>query len=138
MQRTASTSSTVRKLLTTSSASLLVAAAATAGEEGLFPIFLVDPGTDQVYRGIDGDGDRSYNTAGEMIVFYDDTVGSLALDEPTTLHTSPDDFLFIGDSALDRILTMDADNLAQVRVLVSQLGPSPDLARIEPMGEEEE
>lgn len=36
-------------------------------------------------------------------------------------------------TAFDRILTMDADNLAQVRALVSQLGPTPGLARIEPM-----
>jgi hypothetical protein len=95
------------QLLATSSAALLVVATVSAGEEGLFPIFLVDPDTDQVYRGDDEDGDRNYNASAEMIVFYDDTIGTLALDEPTTLHTSPDDFLFIGDSGLDRILTME-------------------------------
>jgi protein-tyrosine phosphatase len=36
-------------------------------------------------------------------------------------------------TAFDRILTMDADNLARVRALASQLGPTSGLARIEPM-----
>lgn len=76
-------------------------------EEGLFPIFIVDAGTDQVYRGIDEDEDRTYNQPGEMVVFYDDTVGSLDLDAPTSLHTAPNDFLFVSDSAHQRIITME-------------------------------
>ena len=76
-------------------------------EEGLFPIFIVDATHDQVYRGIDGDEDRTYNQAGEMTVFYDDTLGSLDLDTPTSLHTSPNDFLFISDSSHQRIVTME-------------------------------
>ena len=88
----------------------VLAASAYAGEKeekGLFPIFIVDPNTDQVYRGVDSNEDRSYSGSGEMIIFYDDTVGSIALDTPTSLHTSPNDFLYISDSTSKQIVAME-------------------------------
>ena len=75
--------------------------------------FITDPGTDQVYRVRNWTGDFDYNDSDpfqETIVFYDDTLGTIPLTNPISITSSPDDFLYIGDTGEQLIVAMEDRN----------------------------
>lgn len=92
-------------------AASVLASAVLADEEIALPIaFITDPGTDQVYRVRNWTGDFDYNDTDpfqETIVFYDDTLGTIPLTNPISITSSPDDFLYIGDTGEQLIVAME-------------------------------
>lgn len=88
---------------------LLGPAALAGGDIGLFPVFLTDVqgAKGVVLRGIDSDSDGNYLASGELHVFYDPSLGGLALIEPSCITTSPNDYLYVGDRALRRVLALE-------------------------------
>lgn len=76
------------------------------GEE-LPILFMVDPGTDQVYRLIDADDSGSLNDPGEVHVFYDSTVGGIQLIDPVSIVASANDFLYVADRGAHAVFAME-------------------------------
>ncbi len=112
----------------TMSLALLPALCATAWAdgplEGLPITFVTDPGSGQVYRLIDADGDGSWDQPGDAAVFYDSAEpgANVALSDPIHLTLSPNDFLYIADRGLGVIVAMeDLDNDGDCHDVVNTL-----------------
>lgn len=90
----------------------LLAGTALAGGagSGLTVLFVADPTSDRVFRLQDFDENGDFNAAGETVVFYDGSSGPFALAEPVAVATDPNDQVFVGDRALDRILLLRDDD----------------------------
>ncbi|MBK7874143.1 MAG: hypothetical protein IPJ77_00035 [Planctomycetes bacterium] len=90
----------------------LLALASTAFAGGPGPLqneilFVTDPVLDRVFECRDFNHDRLYSQPGEVGVLYDDTVGSIALDEPICITADPDDTFFVGDTGRHFILAIN-------------------------------
>jgi len=93
-------------------ASILLGAPAFAGGGTLGGeiIFSCDPVLDRIFIYHDETGDGTYNQPGETVVLYDDTIGTIPLEDPSCITQSPDDTAYIGDSTLDVIFALNDSN----------------------------
>lgn len=85
----------------------LLAPFAVAGEPALSILFVTDPDLDRVFQMNDAAGDGSYNEPGDTFVMYDDTLGTIALGDPSCITISTDDTIYVGDTTEDRILALN-------------------------------
>lgn len=90
----------------------LASAAAPAFAGGPIPIqneimFVVDPVLDRVFECRDYNHDGRYFDVGEVTVIYDDTIGTIPLDEPICIQSDPDDTFYVGDAARNIVLAIN-------------------------------
>ena len=69
-------------------------------------LLVVDSTLDGVWRLADLDQNGDTNGPGEGIVFYSDTVGSIALTTPTCVVAGPDGTVYVGDASADIVLAL--------------------------------
>src|SRR5436190_23700036 len=67
-------------------------------------VLVVDSTFDGVWRLADLNQDGDCNDAGEVIAFYSDTIGSIALGNPCCIVCAPDGTASVGDSTNDIVL----------------------------------
>lgn len=96
-------------LLPTFSLAVLTTAA-TAGEP-LAALYVTDASTDTVWHVQDLNFDGDYNDAGEVVPFYDDSVGPFTLSNNNTIAQGPDGTIYLGDTSSDLVYTMRDTNL---------------------------
>jgi len=65
---------------------------------------------DTIWRMIDRNQDGDYNDAGEVIAYYSDAVGSIALGTPGAVASMPDGTVLVGDLGEDVIIAMRDGN----------------------------
>jgi hypothetical protein len=93
-------------------AALLLTAAASAQAIPLTPLprtldlLVVDSTYDGVWRISDLNQDGDYNGGNEIISFYDDVAGSVALTNPTCMTVGPNGTAYLADSTVDVVLWM--------------------------------
>ncbi|MCC7171161.1 MAG: hypothetical protein IT459_11980 [Planctomycetes bacterium] len=85
---------------------ILGAASATT----LQPTIVSDTAGDKLWKCVDVNGDGDLNDAGEVTAFYDDTVGSIPLSDPTGLAFDAFGRLFVSDTTEDRIFRFEDVN----------------------------
>jgi hypothetical protein len=69
-------------------------------------LLVVDATYDGVWRCIDSNQDGDLLDAGEVVSFYSDQIGSIALTNPSSISTSRNGTVYIGDSSLDVIVAL--------------------------------
>jgi len=92
--------------------SSVLALFSTATAQTLDRIYVTDNVGDKLWSLADLNSDGDYNDAGEASVFYDDTLGPLALSSNVALKRLPDGSLLVTDNTLDQLLRfkdLDAD-----------------------------
>ncbi len=86
-----------------------------AKAQGLIPLlpfqytgdlYISDPGTDSVYRLMDLNGDGTYNGPGEIVRFYDDTLGNFNLTNCNSVAVGPNGVVYVGDSSEQNVFAM--------------------------------
>ena len=88
---------------------LLVLAGLSAAQTPFVPLtdlWITDPTNDRVDRVRDLNYDGDYNDAGEVSVFYDDTLGPIALSTNNSIASRIDGVLFVGDTTADTIYAL--------------------------------
>jgi hypothetical protein len=104
--------------LLTLAASPLLASAAALAQTPFVPladIWVTDSTNDRIARVRDLDFDGDYNDAGEVDVFYDDTLGAFALSNNVNISSRADGTLWVTDTSADQILRfvdLDGDGAA--------------------------
>ncbi len=73
-------------------------------------VLIVDSSADGVWRVMDRNQDGDFNDAGEVIDFYSDTVGSIALGNPTCVCFGPDGTAYVADSTQDVVVALRDGN----------------------------
>jgi hypothetical protein len=73
-------------------------------------LLVVDSTNDCVWRMSDFNQDGDYQDAGEIVSFYSDTIGSIALSNPTCIVAAPDGTVYVGDSTADIVLALRDQN----------------------------
>ncbi len=97
-------------LLRRTAALLFLATPALAGGPGQIQneiLFVTDPDLDRVFMCFDHNHDRLYTGPGEVTAIYDDTIGSIPLDEPICITSDPDDTFFVGDVGRHIVLAIN-------------------------------
>lgn len=97
------------------SAMVLAAASAAAlggggGEKGLEILFVTDPTLDRVYKCAEVLVNSSFNDSTDIVVLYDDVVGTIPLSDPIAITASIDDTLYVGDSSEQIVLALNDAN----------------------------
>lgn len=69
-------------------------------------VYVTDAVDDVIYRLVDLNLDGDANDAGEVSVFYDDTIGAVQFGNNSNLSFGPSGELFVTDSAEDRIFRL--------------------------------
>ncbi len=77
------------------------------GGPGLEIVFVTDPVLDRVYRCSELVVNGAYNDDGDVVVLYDDVVGSIALTDPIAITTFLDDTVYVGDSSERIVLALN-------------------------------
>jgi hypothetical protein len=78
-------------------------------------LYVLDSTGDKVWRLMDLNLDGDANDAGEVVVFYDDTLGTLPFTAPTGIAVGSDGTVYVSDSTEDRIFwfkDLDGDGTA--------------------------
>lgn len=70
-------------------------------------LFVTDPVLDQVFMCRDYNHDGRYFDFDEVHLLYDDTIGSIPLDDPDCIQADPDDTLFVGDRTRRIVLAIN-------------------------------
>ncbi len=73
-------------------------------------LLVVDSTFDGVWRLCDFNQDGDYDDAGEVTPFYSDTIGSIALGNPSCVVCAPDGTTYVGDSTNDIVLALRDQN----------------------------
>ncbi|MBK8974547.1 MAG: hypothetical protein IPM29_01340 [Planctomycetes bacterium] len=94
----------------------LLAAASAAPVAAQFPqrfplersldLLVVDSDYDGVWRKSDFNQDRDYDDPGEIAPYYNDSIGSIALTNPTCIATGPLGVAYLADSTVDIVLAL--------------------------------
>lgn len=93
----------------------VVALAATAATAQVIPnvpysrtfdLLVADTTLDGVWRLVDWNQDGDYLDPGEVLVYYDDTIGSLDLGNPVGITTTRDGTAYVADSTNDFVLQL--------------------------------
>lgn len=71
------------------------------------PTIVSDTAGDKLWLCVDNNGDGDVNDAGDLTAFYDDTVGAIALSDPTGLAFDAFGRLFVSDTTEDRIFRLE-------------------------------
>jgi hypothetical protein len=69
-------------------------------------IYVTDSASDVIYRIVDLDMDGDGNGAGEVTVFYDDTLGAVNFGNNSNISFGPSGLLYVTDSATNRIVRL--------------------------------
>lgn len=94
-------------------------------------LLVTDSSFDGVWRCIDWNQDGDVNDAGEVVAFYDETVGSIPLGNPSCIAAAPNGTVYIGDSTVDIVMAMrdangdgDAHDPGEHRVFFDNTNPA--------------
>lgn len=77
-------------------------------------VFVPCPSTDRIYRLQDLDLDGRFDTPGETVVFYDDTIGPIPLTNPNGITVGLNGVVFVSDSSEEivlRLIDLDGDGV---------------------------
>jgi hypothetical protein len=94
-------------------ASALVLALPLAAQTPFVPradLWVTDSNNDRVDRMRDLNYDGDYDDAGEVTVFYDDTLGPFALSTNNSIASRIDGVVFVGDTTADAIYALEDSN----------------------------
>ena len=107
-----------RSLSLAAAAALLCAAPAAA--QGLREAYVTDSSDDLLYHLVDTNADGDFDDAGEVIEFYNDTIGPVALTNNSSVVTDEDGVVYVSDSTEDIVLALldgnadgDADDASE-------------------------
>lgn len=90
-------------------------AASPASAQGLLPAYVTDTAGDTIWFCSDLDSDGTYNGAGEVVAFYDDSIGPLALTNNAGLIRDELGAIYVSDTSEDsiiRLIDLDGDGNA--------------------------
>ncbi len=93
----------------------LLLATSSASAQELLPAYVTDSAGDTIWSCDDLDADGTYNGAGEVTAFYDDSVGPLALTNNTDLIRDESGAIYVSDTSQDsifRFVDLDGDGNA--------------------------
>jgi hypothetical protein len=90
--------------------SLALAAPELAHAQGLSTLFATDTTGDSIARLVDLDQDGNFNGTGEAKVFYDETMGGIALSNNSAIGMRSDGTVFVTDSTEDIVLALRDNN----------------------------
>lgn len=90
---------------------ILALCSGSAQAQNLGVTFVTDSGTDSVFRMEDLNLDGDYNDAGEVVNYYDETLGNITLGNNVGIAVGGDGIVYVCDSSSDLVMALeDTDN----------------------------
>lgn len=89
------------------SASLFAQVGPLTPFERTLDLLIVDSTFDGVWRKVDANQDGDFNDLNEVLVYYDDVSGSIALTNPSCIAVGTCGTAYVGDSTVDIIMALD-------------------------------
>lgn len=85
----------------------LCALGAAASAQSLGVAFVADTTNDAIWRVEDLDDDGNYNASGEVMSYYDETLGSITLGNNTGITVGGDGVVYVSDSSSDIVMRLE-------------------------------